>query len=75
MEYKGFNIVGDGTFGYKKVKRVGSGTAPKFCSGSFTSESFAKKAIDQYLSGKEGDNGDAETSTPRGKQSSKRSDN
>lgn len=50
MEYKGYRIVGDGTYGMKHVKHVGRGACPKELLGSFTSTTQAMKMIDQVLS-------------------------
>lgn len=49
MKYKDFQIVGDGTFGYKNIKTVGAGKLPNALKGMFTSYPNAKKAIDTYL--------------------------
>lgn len=52
-EYKGFNIVGDGSFGYKNIKPVGKGSVPKDLRGAYTNGVFAKRGIDSYLASKE----------------------
>jgi len=63
MEYKGFNIEGDGTFGMMLIKPKGKGSVPLNLRGSYTKSVFAEKAIDQHLSSKGGDkNGKAESS-------------
>ena len=49
IEYKGYNIVGDGTYGYKEIKTIGKGSLPLELRGSFTTSIFAQKAIDAYL--------------------------
>lgn len=45
MEYKGYMIVSDGTFGHKLIKPVGKGTVPMELRGIYTSASFAQVAI------------------------------
>ena len=62
-EYSGYKIVGDGTYGNKLIKAIGKGALPLGLRGSFTSFSFARKAIDVH--GKGVDNGKAER-TSRG---------
>ena len=54
LEYKGFSIVGDGTFGYKSIKPIGKGSVALELRGIFTNYSFAKQAIDAYVSKKGG---------------------
>ena len=49
IEYRGFRIVGDGTYGQKLIKQRGSGDIPGSIKGSYTTAPFAKKAIDSYL--------------------------
>lgn len=49
MEYEGFKIVGDGTFGYKDIKAIGRGSVPMELRGKYTTAVFAKEAIDTYL--------------------------
>lgn len=54
MEYKGYMIVGDGTFGMKMIKKPGQGgTIPKMLEGAYSSVINAKKAIDIYATIKE----------------------
>lgn len=53
MEYRGYIIVSDKTFGYYEVKHTGKGSLPNMLSGKYTRSSFAKKDIDSYLSEKE----------------------
>lgn len=48
MEYKGYKIESDGTFGHKVIKPVGRGSVPESLRGSFTTNVFAMKQIDQY---------------------------
>lgn len=52
MDYNGFKIVGDGTYGYKEVKQIGRGAVPLSLRGKFTTEKVARQAIDQHLSSK-----------------------
>ena len=56
-EYKGFNIKGDGTFGYKEIHRKGAGTLPKQLGGVFTTATVAQREIDRYLAEKEAKDG------------------
>lgn len=51
-EYRGFKIVGDGTYGMKVVKQIGRGAVPASLKGFFTTDFMAKKLIDQHLSKK-----------------------
>lgn len=53
MEYRGYKIQGDGTFGLYEVKPLGRGTVPKSLRGKYTTHKDAKVAIDQYESSKE----------------------
>lgn len=52
-EYKGYNIDGDGTFGNKVIKPTTKGSVPGELRGSFTTPSFAMRAIDMFLMNKE----------------------
>ncbi len=56
MEYKGYRIVGDGTYGMKLIKHIGRGACPKELLGAFTGYNTAMKAIDMVLGRKEKDN-------------------
>jgi hypothetical protein len=50
MEYRGYSIEGDGTFGMKVIKYPGrGGTIPQCLEGAFTKAKEAMYAIDQYL--------------------------
>lgn len=51
-EYKGYVIVGDGTYGYKEIKPVGKGSVHLELRGSFTNADQAKIAIDRHLATK-----------------------
>lgn len=51
-EYKGYNIVSDGTYGYKEIKALGRGALPLAMRGKFTSERAARQAIDYHLATK-----------------------
>lgn len=55
-EYKGFNIEGDGTYGYKNIKSIGKGSIPMELRGVWTSETYARRAIDSLISAKESPN-------------------
>jgi len=52
MEYRGYKIEGDGTFGMKLIKPLGRGTVPKPLRGQYTGYREAKEAIDSYESTK-----------------------
>ena len=60
MEYKGYKIEGDGTFGYSEIKPIGKGSVHLSLRGSYTTPTFAMKHIDAYLEDK--DNVKAKTS-------------
>ena len=49
MEYNGYKIVGDGTFGYSYIKPAGKGSVPLGLRGTYTTGTFAQKAIDAYI--------------------------
>jgi len=54
MKYRGYEIVGDGTFGMKKIIYPGrGGTIPEYLSGAYTKAKEAIQAIDHYLLVKE----------------------
>ncbi len=53
MEYRGYNIDGDKTYGYKLIKSIKPGSVPGALRGSFTTAAFAQRQIDIYLSTKE----------------------
>jgi hypothetical protein len=48
LEYRGYLIVGDGTYGYKEIKPAGKGSVHLSLRGAYTTAVFAKKAIDMY---------------------------
>lgn len=50
MEYKGYNIVGDNTFGMVSIKPVGRGSVNNALLGGYTSRAFAMRAIDTFVS-------------------------
>lgn len=52
VEYNGYKIVGDGTFGHKEIKPLGRGSIHLSLRGSFTTEKGARQAIDGYLATK-----------------------
>lgn len=52
IEYKGYTIVGDNTYGMKEIKPVGKGSVPGDLRGKFTSVYMAQKTIDLYLDNK-----------------------
>lgn len=50
MEYKGYKIEGDGTFGMKVIKTIGSGgSLPEMLLGSYTKIIDAMHQIDRYV--------------------------
>ena len=50
MEYNGYKIQGDGVFGYSHIKPIGKGSVPIPLRGTYTTKSFAMKAIDFHIS-------------------------
>ena len=48
-EYRGFRIVGDGTFSMKHIKVRGKGSIPLCLEGAYTNSTFAQHSIDDYL--------------------------
>lgn len=48
MEYKGYKIVGDGSFGMKVIKPLSRGTVPLPLRGKYTGYKEAQTAIDTY---------------------------
>jgi len=57
LEYNGYYIENDGTYGQKLIKPVGKGSVHLSLRGSYTTVAFAKRAIDVYLSTKVEANG------------------
>lgn len=53
MEYRGYLIEGDNTFGMKVIKNKGSGQLPTLLKGSYTKAVMAQQDIDIYLLRKE----------------------
>ena len=51
MEYKGYKITADGSYGNKIIKPMGRGSVPNALAGSFTTAYFAMKHIDAHLEG------------------------
>lgn len=50
LEYKGYGIVGDGTFGYKEIKVIGKGSVHlELRDQKFTNSKQAELAIDSFL--------------------------
>ncbi len=48
MDYKGYQIVNDGTYGLKRIKMVGRGALPVVLRGRYTNQKAAEHAIDAY---------------------------
>lgn len=57
VEYKGYQIVNDGTYGFKEIKPLGKGSVHLSLRGKFTNDRIAKVAIDTFLSKKVDTNG------------------
>ncbi|AMO43489.1 hypothetical protein [Pseudomonas phage K4] len=57
VEYKGYQIVNDGTYGFKEIKPLGKGSVHMSLRGKFTNDRIAKVAIDTFLSKKVDTNG------------------
>lgn len=53
MEYNGYTILGDGTYGYKKVKTLDGNNPPELLAGIYTTTPEAKRGIDGYISAQE----------------------
>lgn len=51
-EYKGYKIVGDGTFGMKVIKPLGKGSVPLHLRGLYSNAAIAKKSIDLHINEK-----------------------
>lgn len=49
MEYEGYKIESDGTFGYQHIKPLGKGSVHMSLRGAYTCKVEASKAIDKYL--------------------------
>lgn len=61
MEYSGYRIQHDGTFGMYTIKPIGKGAIPKTLRGRYTSYGAAKQAIDAYVKTQKGvGNGEAD---------------
>jgi hypothetical protein len=58
MEYNGYNIESDQTFGMKVIKNIGRGALPMELRGVFTTTHAAQRAIDISLVKKEKTNGE-----------------
>lgn len=52
VEYNGYKIVNDGTYGYKEIKPLSRGSIHLSLRGKFTTEKVARQAIDNYLTSK-----------------------
>lgn len=52
VEYNGYKIVNDQTFGFKEIKPLGRGSIHLSLRGKFTTEKVARQAIDNYLASK-----------------------
>lgn len=53
FEYKNYFIKGDGR-GLYLISNVGKGVLPVFLRGLYTSPSFAKQRVDEYVEAKHG---------------------
>jgi len=52
MEYKGYKVVGDGTFGYKHIVPLSKGSVSLELRGAYTTAVEAHKAIDSFETSK-----------------------
>ena len=48
-DYRGYLIVGDGTYGQVFIRAKGSGKIPAVMTGTYTSPAIAQQFIDRYL--------------------------
>lgn len=53
MEYRGFKIEGDGTFGNQEIKPLSRGSVPTSLRGVWITKRDAQRAIDNEVSKKE----------------------
>lgn len=67
MEYQGYKIEGDGTFGYKKIKPLGKGSVHLKLRGSYTTPTEACNAIDRFLATQKETTNASKKPTSRGK--------
>jgi hypothetical protein len=67
MEYKGYSVEGDNTFGYHKVRAVGKGSVHLVLRGSYTTPTEAMLAIDRFLDAQEVKNNVSKKPTSRSK--------
>lgn len=58
MEYRGYKIEPDGTYGHKVIKST-KGPLPNLLKGSYTNHEFAKRAINLVVDEKEAKDGPA----------------
>lgn len=64
MEYNGYKIVHDGTFGMYVIRPLGKGSTPKNLKGRFTSYGAAQQAIDASNKMKKGNtDGEADSNS------------
>lgn len=61
MEYNGYKIVHDGSFGMYTIKPLGKGSTPKELKGRYTSYGAAQAAIDASHKTKGKENGKADS--------------
>lgn len=52
VEYNGYRIVSDGTYGHMEIKQVGRGAIHLSLRGKYTTERVARQAIDNHLASK-----------------------
>ncbi len=53
MEYRGFKIEGDGTFGYQEIKPLSRGSVPTPLRGIWVTKRDAQRAIDNEVAKKD----------------------
>ncbi len=62
MEYRGYMIVSDGTYGYREIKPKGRGSVPVHLRGIWVTVRDAQRAIDMMVDRKEVANGEGNIS-------------
>ena len=62
MEYRGYKIVSDGTYGYKEIRQTGRGNVPTVLRGIWVTIRDAQRAIDIEVDRKEDANAEGNIS-------------
>lgn len=63
MEYRGYNIISDGTFSMYEIKRKGSGPVSIPLRGKYATTELARKFIDSYEDAKGNKNAKSRSSS------------